>query len=637
MTSRPARRRVATVAVALLGTGVSVMVSAAPASAANESCRSAGILDARDSVTGERTDDPVADIWQTCVSSDGSTLLLTAQMAPYDPPMTDPARQASTSLQWTVVATNIDMGVAEYVVTVLPSRTEVRTKQAHASGGAPVCSDAQPMADEQGLRSAMRTSCFPDAVRLAVKAHLRFDADPGDPSSAVLLDDAGPDAIHNGLSLVDQRYADLRGTTSYLGKPVSANEFGRLGTTERRRYERGIITQSNDLEAMARIVHGPFSDKYRAMAEEAGPLGRPTGDQYQSFSQSSQRFERGSLWSGPSTGPHALLGPIHESYSRDIGPAGYLGLPVTDQLTSFDGIGRYNRFEYGSMYWTPATGAQAVAGPVRDSWERLGAERGVLGYPTTSRTTVTSGGVYNDFQGGSIYWLESTGAREVRGAIRDTWNRLGKDRSALGYPTTDELGTPDARGRFNHFHTGSIYWSPGTGAREVRGAVRDTWARQGWELGPLRLPATDERATPDGRGAHNHFEGGSIYWSPTTGAHVVRGAIRDRWAMVTYRPTYSPGWELGPLGYPVTSESSTPDGRGRYNHFEHGSIYWSPSTYATPVVGAIRDYWARSGWEAGPLGYPVSSETPRPGGTGQQFQRGYLDWDAATGRVTRLF
>ena len=46
-------------------------------------------------------------------------------------------------------------------------------------------------------------------------------------------------------------------------------------------------------------------------------------------------------------------------------------------------------------------------------------------------------------------------------------------RGFLHYPVTDETGTPDGVGRFNHFEGGSIYWTPGTGAKEVHGAIRD--------------------------------------------------------------------------------------------------------------------------------------------------------------------
>ena len=118
-----------------------------------------------------------------------------------------------------------------------------------------------------------------------------------------------------------------------------------------------------------------------------------------------------------------------------------------------------------------------------------------------------------------------TGAHEVHGAIRGLWAQLGWERSFLGYPLTNETATPDGTGRFNHFQGGSIYWTPATGAHEVHGAIRGLWAQLGWERSFLGYPTTDETTTPDGVGRFNHFQGGSIYWTPSD--RRARGARRD--------------------------------------------------------------------------------------------------------------
>src|SRR5947207_1389749 len=116
---------------------------------------------------------------------------------------------------------------------------------------------------------------------------------------------------------------------------------------------------------------------------------------------------------------------------------------------------------------------------------------------------------------GSSSWTTKTGAWSINGAIRAKWASLGWERSVLGYPVTDETGTPDGIGRFNHFsNAGSIYWTPGTGAWSVHGAIRDKWASLGWERSVLGYPVTDETGTPDGIGRFNHFSNaGSIYWT----------------------------------------------------------------------------------------------------------------------------
>lgn len=97
------------------------------------------------------------------------------------------------------------------------------------------------------------------------------------------------------------------------------------------------------------------------------------------------------------------------------------------------------------------------------------------------------------------------------------------------------------------------------------------------------------------------------------GAHTIQGAIKDKWL--------AGGGPTG-LGFPTSDEMVTPDGIGRYNTFQRGSIYWSPTTDAHAVSGQILETWGEAGYEAGEYGYPTGDVGPgdRPGSTKQQFQ-----------------
>ncbi|GCE23058.1 LGFP repeat-containing protein [Dictyobacter kobayashii] len=191
--------------------------------------------------------------------------------------------------------------------------------------------------------------------------------------------------------------------------------------------------------------------------------------------------------------------------------------------------------------------------------------------------------------------------------------------AVLGVSQGDAAPTLNNTGFFQNFSNGwSIFWSPVTGAHEVHGDIRAKWAEFNYERGFLGYPVSDETGAPDGIGRYNHFQGGSIYWSPSTGAHEVHGDIRGKWAEL--------GWERSFLGYPVTDETGAPDGIGRYNHFQGGSIYWSPSTGAHEVHGDIRGKWAELGWERSFLGYPVSDEHDCPPGRCSDFQNGTISW-----------
>src|SRR6266545_7212804 len=97
--------------------------------------------------------------------------------------------------------------------------------------------------------------------------------------------------------------------------------------------------------------------------------------------------------------------------------------------------------------------------------------------------------------------------------IDDKYADLDGAGGFLGAPVSAEQATPGNTGRFRHFAGGSIYWTAGTGAHEVHGAIRDKWQELGWERSFLGFPLTDETATPNDDGRYNHFEWGSIYWT----------------------------------------------------------------------------------------------------------------------------
>ncbi|MDQ3395027.1 MAG: hypothetical protein M3512_13065 [Bacteroidota bacterium] len=216
--------------------------------------------------------------------------------------------------------------------------------------------------------------------------------------------------------------------------------------------------------------------------------------------------------------------------------------------------------------------------PITQKYWALGGSSGWLGTNTTTIKKCPDGvGEFQHYVNGSIYYHPATGAYEVHGLIRARWASLGWERSFLGYPKTDETTTPDKIGRFNHFQGGSIYWSPSSGAWEVHGAIRGKYASLGWERSFLRYPLTNESTCPDGVGRYNHFQGGSIYWSPSTGAHEVHGAIRAHWSSL--------GWEKSVLGYPISDELIVFGGDARISHFQRGSIYWS----STAGVRVLRE------------------------------------------------
>ncbi|WP_017985105.1 PQQ-dependent sugar dehydrogenase [Amycolatopsis methanolica] len=254
-------------------------------------------------------------------------------------------------------------------------------------------------------------------------------------------------------------------------------------------------------------------------------------------------------------------------------------LDVVAAETASDGASKFAAWEDGSTSRTRTltvtsdlTLTATYATAIDQRYNSDAAVRTLLGAPTAPE--VQDGNVnYRAYQNGRMYWSAQTGVHEVHGAILGKYLELG-GHTRFGAPTTDELTTPDGVGRYNHYIgtpgslTASIYFSPNTGTHAIWGVIREKWAEKGWEAGPLGYPTTDELVTPDGIGRYNHFDkGASIYFSPSTGAHEIYGAIRARWSAL--------GWETSYLGYPTTGEFAA-DG-GRRNNFQRGYIQWYPN------------------------------------------------------------
>jgi hypothetical protein len=235
----------------------------------------------------------------------------------------------------------------------------------------------------------------------------------------------------------------------------------------------------------------------------------------------------------------------------------------------------------------------------------------------------------DDGQGAQKVMLTGMGVDDPIG-LKAYQTNAGDPRSVLGRSLTLEY--PVGAGKCQDYTKGVICWSPSTGAHWVAGAIYARYKAAGGAAGVLGFPTTDQLTTPDTIGRYEHFAGSggaSIYWTPSTGAHLITGAVRAKWSAL--------GRERGLLGYPTSDETRTPDGVGRYSHFTGSggaSIYWSAKTGSHYVLGAIRAKWTALGRERGRLGYPTRDEYAVSVGRASDFQHGRLTWNSSTRLVT---
>ncbi|RBY80069.1 hypothetical protein DQ239_02970 [Blastococcus sp. TF02-09] len=206
----------------------------------------------------------------------------------------------------------------------------------------------------------------------------------------------------------------------------------------------------------------------------------------------------------------------------------------------------------------------------------------------------------------------------VQGQIGEMWVRSGGHRGPLGLPNTDEI--PVRGGAVQYFQGGGAYWSPATGPHWVIGSILQRYRAMGYETGRLGYPTSDEIALPGG--ALSRFQGGYVYWSPATGAHAVMQPILAAYA--------AQKWETGRLRYPTSGEIALPGG-GVMNRFQGGHVYWSSRTGAHWVIGSILGVYKAQGYQAGPLGYPLTDEVALAGGAVSHFEGGSVYWSPGRG------
>jgi outer membrane protein assembly factor BamB len=266
----------------------------------------------------------------------------------------------------------------------------------------------------------------------------------------------------------------------------------------------------------------PISDYYDQLGGSRNSgLSDPVSPEYDIAGGGKGRdYRNGAIYWSAATGPHAVRGAFDTKYREFGGPTGSFGYPTTDDTPVAGGGFTHFQLVDASIYWSPNTGAHAIYGAIAQKYAELGWETSVLGFPTTDESPAV-GGRYNHFAGenGSIYWSPNTGAHAIYGVIAQKYAELGWETSVLGFPTTDE--SPAVGGRYNHFagQNGSIYWSPNTGAHAIYGAIAQKWASLGWERSAQGFPTTDEYGVTGGR--RNDFQHGTITFFFSNGSTQV--------------------------------------------------------------------------------------------------------------------
>jgi uncharacterized protein with LGFP repeats len=264
---------------------------------------------------------------------------------------------------------------------------------------------------------------------------------------------------------------------------------------------------------------------------------------------------------------------------------------------------------------TPESDADAS---ITAAWDASGGPAGPLG-PKDGGVYPVAEGFGQNFAGGKAFFTPATGARIMTGAILEKYESLGGPAdSDLGFPTIDE-GAGRAPGSRNTTFSAAdkpvIFWTPETGARVVRGPINAAWDKLGGSAGRLGVPTEDEAYRGDV--VTQKFTGGELSYDtksktfttvpPELAGELAGLEIPDDPTSAINAARRAAGGALGPL----RAAEGPPypiGGDGLGQNFGGGKIFYSPKTGANVVTGPILAKYESVGGPEGDLGFPTSDE-----------------------------
>ncbi len=265
-----------------------------------------------------------------------------------------------------------------------------------------------------------------------------------------------------------------------------------------------------------------------------------------------------------------------------------------------------------------ATPESDAVDAINQAYDASGGATGFLG-PSDGGVYPVGGGFGQNYAGGKIFFTPDTGAHIMGGAILQKYESLGGPAdSDLGFPTIDE-GPGKAPGSRNSTFSAAdnpvIFWTPDTGAHVVRGGLNAAWDKLGGSAGPLGVPTEDEVFKGDL--LSQNFTGGELTWNrsarefttvpPDLAGQLAGLTVPEDATSAINAARRAAGGPLGPLGAKQGPQYAIgPDGAGQ--DFAGGKIFYSPATGANVVSGQVLKKYESVGGPGSDLGLPTSNE-----------------------------
>nr|WP_156688971.1 hypothetical protein [Mycobacterium sp. Marseille-P9652] len=228
------------------------------------------------------------------------------------------------------------------------------------------------------------------------------------------------------------------------------------------------------------VVRGAMNAAWDKLGSSGGVMGAPVGDETYDGEVTSQKFTGGQVSWNRQTKQFATEPPALAEQLK--------GLQVPIDPTAAI-----------NMAWRAAGGAN---GP-------LGAKQGGQ-YP------IGGDGIAQNFAGGKVFFSPATGANAVEKNILAKYESLGGPvGSDLGFPVANEsdggVGPSSRMCTFSAADKPVIFWTSDHGAFVVRGAMKAAWDKLRGAAGKLGAPVGDQSV--DGDVVSQQFTGGKVSWN----------------------------------------------------------------------------------------------------------------------------
>src|SRR6201987_1839252 len=268
----------------------------------------------------------------------------------------------------------------------------------------------------------------------------------------------------------------------------------------------------------ARAMSGAVLDKYEALGgPAASDLGFPTINEVPGLAGPDSRVSTFSA----SDKPVIFWTPDHGAFGVPVGDETYDGELATQAFSS--GRVSWDRLTKAFTTVPPdlatkLTDLQVPIDPtaaINMAWRAAGGPSGTLGAKQGDQYPMGGDGLAQNFDGGKIFFSPATGANAIESDVLAKYESLGGPGGSLGFPIANEAdGGLKPASRVSPFAAADkpvIFWPPNHGAFVVRGAIKAAWDKLGGPPGKLGAPVAEQTANKDV--LTQKFTGGQIAWN----------------------------------------------------------------------------------------------------------------------------